>query len=748
MKQIFLPIQFTILFFLTLLNSQLLAKERPKYDPIRFDLTTTASHIATNEEFELKITASYIILNPNLVYVFQGSNSFRLKLIAPEGFIQTGGTYSDLIGTELTSSNPKVSYTVKGKFTTEVKGGSFQLLRGNKNATNESNFALVGKLNFSTISPMKGDSANPENARISAVIQDYVPHMSLAQFRSGMADTSKVIYINEGSRSGIFQFKPGDTSSPDDTSMILVQGSRRYYREELGFLRPEWFGAVVNDGNDDASAIQKALNLAGKRTSTIIKFGQGTYNVNRTLTGKLNKPGTYNYKLTLEGAGAAVTIIKGNDSSFSGNLIEFLPTGLAGPDSDVNSYIIVKDIQFFAGKANRIIYHSLPIGISLRDNWFNGGEIECIRLGEVNQHNYSIEVLHNYFIGVTHNGSNNLALAHFLNSRFVLVDGNDSDAGKYGFWFDMCDMAFVTNNKIEGSKTAALYFTGASGGENKISSNHINPYVGFEPDGNFSGEIHGIWIKADGTGLSNNTITNNIINVEGLGVIPQVGKVSSKPAGLILSTGGDEHKVVGQTSGATAVPLGFNDADTTIVLMSVTGTFIPGETLVQNTTTTTHVTMVLKSLLPNHSYGIRQTGGAGSNVIYGNQFRLNPEYGISVSGEGNVINSNVIEANLPLNILNNATVVGNKLYSTGTYSAVVNPGLAVKFSTNTYNKPLSGISDPSYLPLGGGTVTGATTFSGTVKISSLPVYSDNTAAASLPVGTLYRTATGEIKVKY
>ena len=39
-------------------------------------------------------------------------------------------------------------------------------------------------------------------------------------------------------------------------------------------------------------------------------------------------------------------------------------------------------------------------------------------------------------------------------------------------------------------------------------------------------------------------------------------------------------------------------------------------------------------------------------------------------------------------------------------------------------------------------------FNGSFMLPNLPVYADNTAAASLATGTLYRTATGEVRVKY
>ena len=64
----------------------------------------------------------------------------------------------------------------------------------------------------------------------------------------------------------------------------------------------------------------------------------------------------------------------------------------------------------------------------------------------------------------------------------------------------------------------------------------------------------------------------------------------------------------------------------------------------------------------------------------------------------------------------------------------------------------------AYLPLSGGTLTGAltgtsATFASTVTATSytatsLPVFENNAAASSLAVGQFYRTSTGVLMVKF
>ncbi|MEO6284638.1 MAG: right-handed parallel beta-helix repeat-containing protein [Dyadobacter sp.] len=233
----------------------------PKIDPIKFTLSTDATTISLNQEFEIKITASYQAVNPNLVFVFKGATSFRIKVAFPEGFRQTGGTYADYIGTELSSSKQTVSYTLKGKFISPSSDGTFLLLRSNQNANSQSDFILAGRLGFTTFSP--SDSAiEPSTARIAVITQEYIPYMTIAEFNLGEADSSKVIYINEGKKSGIF-LRDDTTPTTDLGSLVLVYGTKRYKRKHDRIFFPEWWGAVGDGVADDQSQLQAASIAAG-----------------------------------------------------------------------------------------------------------------------------------------------------------------------------------------------------------------------------------------------------------------------------------------------------------------------------------------------------------------------------------------------------------------------------------------------------------------------------------------------------
>lgn len=241
-------------------------------DPIKFNLTTTATTVALNEEIELKITARYVSVSPNQAYIFQGANTFKVKMVFPDGFKQTGGTYHDYAGGELSASKPALSYTVRGKFTEAVDSGSFLLLRGNANANSQSDFIMVGKVDFTAFTP-SAVAEQKQTARISAVSQEFIPFMSLAKFRSTGTDTTSVIYISEGDSSGVFVWDKSDTSTPDDTVMTLVSGAKRYKRKHEGVINARWFGA--NEANaDNSAAIQAAINKANGR---VLNLHGGTF---------------------------------------------------------------------------------------------------------------------------------------------------------------------------------------------------------------------------------------------------------------------------------------------------------------------------------------------------------------------------------------------------------------------------------------------------------------------------------------
>ncbi|MGM9509239.1 PA14 domain-containing protein [Larkinella sp. GY13] len=114
-------------------------------DPIRFVFYTNKKQVSLGEEVELTITAHYMAMHPGLLATFPGSNAFSLKVLVPDGFVQTGGDYVDLIGTELSTQRKTVTYSLKGKFVSISSNNTFRLLRSHKDAGADSKFIEKGK---------------------------------------------------------------------------------------------------------------------------------------------------------------------------------------------------------------------------------------------------------------------------------------------------------------------------------------------------------------------------------------------------------------------------------------------------------------------------------------------------------------------------------------------------------------------------------------------------------------------------
>jgi parallel beta-helix repeat protein len=256
----------------------------PKIDPIKFSINTTATNIGLNEEFEISITAKYASVNTNVTYVFQEVDAFKVKMVFPDGFLQTGGTYHDDVEVELSSSKMSVSYTVKGKFSAPSNTGSFLLLRSVKNTNNKNDFIRVGKIAFSAFSS-DSTPTNNQTSRISLVVQKYIPFLSLAEFRAGKADTTSVIFIIQDDKSGTFILDKTDTTSPDDSAMILVSGTNRYKRNYNGVIDARWFGVNETNTNNNVQ-LQAAIDAANGK---ILRLVGGTfYCKNLTLNNHVN----------------------------------------------------------------------------------------------------------------------------------------------------------------------------------------------------------------------------------------------------------------------------------------------------------------------------------------------------------------------------------------------------------------------------------------------------------------------------
>jgi hypothetical protein len=293
------------IFTLLLINISLLINAAPVIDPIKFTISTQATHVGLNEEFQIDIKASYMYLPSTTVFVFEGSNAFRLKLVLPDGFEQTGGTFSDFVGSELSSTKPYVSYTVKGKFTRNSGDGVFQLLRSHRKADNQSTYIAVSQLSFK---PDEGLVAEKEEstARVAATMAtlSYIPYLTIAQLRAGVADTASAVFITDDLRHGLFKYN-ATSKAADDGAMTLLAPGRRYERVYEGAVNVQWFGVVADGTNDQSAAIQKMLDNAKYRTVFFPK-GTASYRI-KSIRIWSNSSLTFEEGTVVEGMGTLAT---------------------------------------------------------------------------------------------------------------------------------------------------------------------------------------------------------------------------------------------------------------------------------------------------------------------------------------------------------------------------------------------------------------------------------------------------------
>jgi Bacterial toxin 44 len=86
------------------------------FDPVRFTITAKQDTLQTGKEIELTITAEYLSIHPMLMFTADGSTAYTLKMLLPDGFVVTGGTYYDYLKGKVSATQPLQTYSIKGFF--------------------------------------------------------------------------------------------------------------------------------------------------------------------------------------------------------------------------------------------------------------------------------------------------------------------------------------------------------------------------------------------------------------------------------------------------------------------------------------------------------------------------------------------------------------------------------------------------------------------------------------------------------
>ncbi|WP_337045157.1 LamG-like jellyroll fold domain-containing protein [Emticicia sp. 17c] len=137
------------------------------FDPVRFRIQADKDSIVLGEDIEITITAEYLDVSPQLIFTFEGSNEYTLKMLMPKGFIVTGGTYYDFIQGKVSKDKPKQEFTIKGKFEYYTKDTLFTLLRSHKDAGLNDYFIKKAYFSFNNIKANVKNDLRNRNSKIA-----------------------------------------------------------------------------------------------------------------------------------------------------------------------------------------------------------------------------------------------------------------------------------------------------------------------------------------------------------------------------------------------------------------------------------------------------------------------------------------------------------------------------------------------------------------------------------------------------
>jgi hypothetical protein len=125
------------------------SKKDVEIDPVVFTLASNHSSVTVGEEFEITIECRALSNWDERLLSTVLDREFRLKLVFPEGFLQTGGNYADFIGDRLSAGRAHVIYKVRGRFERVPDSGTFLLLRGTKHSVELGRFLARGQIDIS-----------------------------------------------------------------------------------------------------------------------------------------------------------------------------------------------------------------------------------------------------------------------------------------------------------------------------------------------------------------------------------------------------------------------------------------------------------------------------------------------------------------------------------------------------------------------------------------------------------------------
>lgn len=141
-----------VLTWLLLLNANhlfangLKSENEADLDPVLFSMSADKSVVKTGEEFSVDIQCTMRDFSDLRLFPVSLNGEFVLKVVFPDGFVQTGGTYYHSVSGKLLRPGERITYKLTGKFVSKPPAGKFMLLRGTKHSTEIDRFLYRGEL--------------------------------------------------------------------------------------------------------------------------------------------------------------------------------------------------------------------------------------------------------------------------------------------------------------------------------------------------------------------------------------------------------------------------------------------------------------------------------------------------------------------------------------------------------------------------------------------------------------------------
>lgn len=139
-------------------------EEEADLDPVLFSMSEDKSVVKVGEVFSIDIQCTLRDFSGLRLFSVSLDGEFVLKVVFPDGFVQTAGNYYPMVSARLLRPGDKVVYRLTGKFVSRPPSGKFTLLRGTRHSAETGRFLYRGELAIAVEQPEIAEKALRQTA--------------------------------------------------------------------------------------------------------------------------------------------------------------------------------------------------------------------------------------------------------------------------------------------------------------------------------------------------------------------------------------------------------------------------------------------------------------------------------------------------------------------------------------------------------------------------------------------------------